>query len=110
MAYEPQVRGAEDVHVPEPRTRWTRRGFLSRTSLAAFGAFALAAGSPDAARAAKRQAKRPQPDPCRVGCEPISLTGCADCGHLYRCSGCGSSFHACIDGQPFKWLCLRRKC
>jgi hypothetical protein len=106
VATDPDVRGAETVREPEPHTRWTRRGFLGRTSLAAFGAFAAVAGSPDAARAAKR----PQPPPCRVRCEPISKTGCADCGYLYRCSGCGSAFHACIDGEPFRWLCLRRRC
>lgn len=103
---DPIVRGAEDPRSDEPSARWTRRGFIGRTSLAAFGAFALISGAPDAAHAAKR----PDPPPCRVRCEPISRTGCSDCGHLYRCSGCGSSFHACIDGEAFQWLCLRRKC
>ncbi|MEA2550746.1 MAG: hypothetical protein QOE25_515 [Actinomycetota bacterium] len=106
MAREAEPIAAEGTREPEPRARWTRRGFLSRTSIAAFGAFAVVAGAPDAAKAARR----PQPPPCRVNCEPISKTGCGCGGHLYRCSGCHSQFHACIDGQPFAWVCLRRRC
>jgi hypothetical protein len=45
-----------------------------------------------------------------VRCEPISRTGCLCGGNLYRCSGCGDTFHACIDRDRFGWFCLRRSC
>ena len=94
---------------------FTRRGFFARASTAALAAFAAVAGAPDLARAdgpasATPSPERPQPSPCRVRCEPITRTGCACGGYLYRCTGCGTSFHACIDGKPFTWVCLRRSC
>lgn len=95
---------------------FTRRGFFARASTAALAAFAAVAGAPDLARAAgtadaaTSTTHRPQPPPCRVRCEPVSRTGCACGGHLYRCRGCGTSFHACIDGKPYTWVCLRRNC
>ncbi len=88
-----------------PQHVLTRRSFVTRASLAAFGAYAVIAGS-DASRAVAR----PVPDPCKVGCEPISRTGCACGGNLYRCEGCGRSYHACIEGRAYRGFCLRRKC
>jgi hypothetical protein len=51
-----------------------------------------------------------RPPACRVRCEPISKTGCLCGGNLYRCSGCGNTFHACIHRSRFGWFCLRRSC
>ena len=83
----------------------TRRGFFARASLGALAVFAAVAAVPEVARAG-----RPQPPPCRVRCHPISRTGCACGGSLYLCGGCGNSFHACLTGKPFTWICLRRSC
>lgn len=103
----------------EPLT-FSRRGFFVRASTAALATFAVVAGAPDLARAGPAggtaasdpgvASERPQPPPCRVRCEPVTKTGCACGGFLYRCRGCGTSFHACIDGKPFTWVCLRRTC
>lgn len=97
---------------------FSRRGFFARASTAALAAFAAVAGAPDLARAGSAATgaadavatDRPQPPPCRVRCEPVTKTGCACGGFLYRCKGCGTSFHACVDGRPFTWICLRRSC
>ena len=83
----------------------TRRGFLTRASAVALASVGAASGL--GRRHADAHVK---PKPCRVRCEPISRTGCACGGNLYRCSGCSVSFHACIAGQPFRWFCLRRAC
>jgi hypothetical protein len=88
-----------------PRIPLTRRGFLSRASAAAFASVGAAA-----AFGRRRADAHVKPAPCRVRCEPISKTGCACGGNLYRCSGCGTTYHACIDGQPFAWFCQRRSC
>jgi hypothetical protein len=92
---------AEDPNQPLPLSR---RGFLARASGGALAAFAVVAGAPGIARS------RPEPPPCAVRCRPISKTGCACGGHLYRCSGCHQAFHACVDGAPFELICLRRRC
>jgi hypothetical protein len=98
---------------------FSRRGFFARASTAALAAFSVVAGSPGLARAASpagtevgasASPDRPQPPPCKIRCEPVTKTGCACGGYLYRCRGCHSSFHACIDGRPFTWVCLRRTC
>ena len=83
----------------------TRRGFVTRATGLALTGVGLAAGL-----GRDRASAHVRPPACRVRCEPISRTGCACGGSLYRCSGCGSSFQACIDGQPFRWFCLRRAC
>jgi hypothetical protein len=83
----------------------TRRGFLSRAS-----ALALAGVGAAAAVGRRRADAHVKPRPCRVRCEPISKTGCACGGNLYRCSGCGTTYHACIDRHPFGWFCQRRSC
>jgi hypothetical protein len=103
---------------PTEALAFTRRGFFARASTAALAAFAVVAGAPDLARARATEGPpatpagsgRPQPPPCRVRCEPVTKTGCACGGYLYRCQGCSSTFHACIDGRPFTWVCLRRTC
>jgi len=82
---------------------FSRRGFLGRLSLGALAAFAITVGAPGVASSR-------EPPPCRIRCSPVSRTGCACGGHLYHCSGCGRNFHACIDGKPFTWICLRRSC
>ncbi len=84
----------------------TRRGFLSRTSAAALVGFAAVAG----VGGERRASAHVRPAPCRVRCEPISRTGCACGGNLYRCSGCGTRFHACVHRGRFGWFCLRRSC
>jgi hypothetical protein len=105
MADLPPVTIAEgspdDPERPHPVSR---RGFLGRASAGALTAFAFVAGAPGIARA------RPEPPPCAIRCRPISQTGCACGGHLYRCTGCRTAFHACVDGAPFEWICLRRHC
>ena len=83
----------------------TRRGFLNRAS-----AVALASVGAAAAFGRRRADAHVKPPPCRVRCEPISKTGCACGGNLYRCSGCGTTYHACIDRLPFAWFCQRRSC
>jgi hypothetical protein len=83
----------------------TRRGFLNRASAAALASVGAAA-----AFGRRRADAHVKPSPCRVRCEPISKTGCACGGHLYRCSGCGTTYHACIDGHRFAWFCQRRSC
>jgi hypothetical protein len=83
----------------------TRRSFFARASLGALALFATVVAVPQVARAG-----RPQPPPCRLQCRPVSRTGCACGGYLYRCSGCANTFHACIDGKPFSSICLRRTC
>ena len=99
------VRVAEGpAEEPDRPLTYSRRGLLERAALGALAAFAVVAGSPGIARA------RSEPPPCRVRCSPVSRTGCACGGHLYRCSGCRRSFHACIEGKPFTWICLRRHC
>ncbi len=97
---------------------FTRRRFFARASTAALAAFSVVAGAPDLARATTPSgatgsvgaSDRPQPPPCKVRCEPVSKTGCGCGGYLYRCRGCNTTFHACIDGRPFTWVCLRRTC
>lgn len=83
----------------------TRRGFLGRATAASFAAYVVIAGVAPAAGVA-----RPGPNPCRVRCEPISKTGCACGGNLYRCTGCGKGYHACVEGRPYRGFCLRRSC
>jgi hypothetical protein len=83
----------------------SRRGFLGRAAAASFAAYGVIAGAGGSEAFA-----RPGPKPCRVGCEPISKTGCACGGNLYRCSGCGRNFHACVEGRPYRGFCLRRSC
>jgi len=83
----------------------TRRGFLNRASAAALAGVGAAA-----AFGRRRADAHVKPTPCRVRCEPISKTGCACGGNLYRCSGCGTTFDACIDRHPFGWFCQRRSC
>jgi hypothetical protein len=87
------------------RTPLTRRGFITRTAGAALAGFSMVAGA-----GGGRASAHVKPPPCRVRCEPISKGGCACGGHFYRCSGCGSSFHACIERDRFGWFCLRREC
>jgi hypothetical protein len=87
-------------HGPTPSSR---RSFLGRATMGALAAFAVVAGVPGIARA------RPEPPPCAIRCRPVSETGCACGGHLYRCTGCHQAFHACVDA-PFEWICLRRHC
>jgi hypothetical protein len=99
------VRVAAGPAEPDHPLAVTRRGFFARVSLGALAVFATVVAAPDVARAG-----RPQPPPCRMRCQPISRTGCACGGFLYRCSGCATSFHACITGKPFRWICLRRSC
>lgn len=91
-----------------PPVTVTRRGFFARATMGALAVFAVAARTPGVASA--EPGGRPQPPPCRVRCEPVSRTGCACGGHLYRCAGCGGSFHACVRGRAFTWICLRRSC
>lgn len=83
----------------------TRRGFLGRTAAAALAGFTAVAGT-----GGRRAEAHVSPPPCRVRCEPISRTGCSCGGNLYRCSGCGSTFHACVERNRFGWFCLRRDC
>ena len=83
----------------------TRRGFVGRASGLALAGMGLAAGL-----GRDRATAHVKPPPCRVRCEPISRTGCLCGGNLYRCSGCGDTFHACIDRDRFGWFCLRREC
>ena len=83
----------------------TRRGFVTRASGVALTGLGLAAGlGREGASAHVR------PPACRVRCEPISKTGCVCGGNLYRCAGCGKTFHACIHRPRFGWFCLRRSC
>jgi hypothetical protein len=83
----------------------TRRGFVTRASGLALAGLGLAAGL------GRREASaHVQPPPCRVRCEPISKTGCLCGGNLYRCRGCGNTFHACVNRDHFGWFCLRRTC
>ena len=83
----------------------TRRGFLARASGVALAGAGLAAGV-----GRGRASAHEKPPPCRVRCEPISRSGCVCGGHLYRCTGCSSTFHACIPRGDFRWFCLRRSC
>ena len=83
----------------------SRRGFLGRAAMASFAAYTAIAGV-----ASSEALARPGPKPCRVGCRPVSKTGCACGGNLYRCTGCGRNFHACVDGRPYQGFCLRRSC
>jgi hypothetical protein len=83
----------------------TRRGFVSRATGIALTGVGLAAGL-----GRDRASAHVQPPPCKVQCEPISKTGCLCGGNLYRCSGCGHRFHACIGRDRFGWFCLRRSC
>jgi hypothetical protein len=83
----------------------TRRGFVTRASGLALTGLGLAAGL-----GRGRASAHVRPTPCRVRCEPISKTGCLCGGNLYRCSGCGGTFHACIRRSRFGWFCLRRSC
>lgn len=92
---------------PTPGTV-SRRGFFARASMGALAAFAVVARTPGVAAAAP--GGRPNPPPCRVRCAPVSRTGCACGGHLYRCKGCANTFHACVRGRAFTWICLRRSC
>ena len=101
----PEVRVAMGPVEAERPFEVTRRSFFTRVSLGALAAFATVVAAPDIARAG-----RPQPPPCRMRCRPITRTGCACGGFLYLCSGCATSFHACIDGKPFTSICLRRSC
>lgn len=87
------------------RGRLSRRSFLGRASMASLAAFAALSGATRTAAFAQTE-----PPPCRVGCLPISRTGCGCGGNLYRCEGCGRAFHACIDRSPFYGFCLRRRC
>ena len=88
--------------MPEPITR---RGFVTRASGLALTGLGLAAGL-----GRDRATAHVRPAPCRVRCEPISKTGCLCGGNLYRCSGFGNKFHACIHHSRFGWFCLRRSC
>jgi hypothetical protein len=90
---------------PDHRAPVSRRSFLGRVALGAFAIYGAVVGAGSSAALA-----RPGPRPCRVGCEPISKTGCACGGNLYRCTGCGTSFHACVEGRAFNGFCLRRSC
>jgi hypothetical protein len=99
------VRVAAGPAEPDQALEVTRRGFFARASMGALAVFATVVAAQDVARAG-----RPQPPPCRMRCRPVSRTGCACGGFLYRCSGCATSFHACIAGKPFTWVCLRRSC
>jgi hypothetical protein len=92
--------------MPEERVPVTRRGFLTRAGGVALASVAVVAGA-GARQPAEGHVK---PPPCKVRCEPISKTGCACGGNLYRCSGCGNTFHACIQRDRFGWFCLRRRC
>jgi hypothetical protein len=83
----------------------TRRGFVSRASGLALTGLGLAAGL-----GREQASAHVKPPSCRVRCEPISRTGCLCGGNLYRCQGCGNTFHACIKRGRFGWFCLRRAC
>jgi hypothetical protein len=82
----------------------SRRGFLGRASGVALATFATIARAPGLARA------RPEPPPCGIRCRPVSATGCACGGSLFRCSGCHRAFHACVERLPLAPFCLRRRC
>jgi len=82
----------------------SRRGFLGRAAGVALAAFATIAGAPGLARA------RPEPAPCAIRCRPVSATGCACGGSLFRCHGCHRAFHACVERVPLEPFCLRRRC
>ncbi|MGZ4150496.1 MAG: twin-arginine translocation signal domain-containing protein [Actinomycetota bacterium] len=83
----------------------TRRSFLTRASGVALTGLALVAGV-----GRERASAHVSPPPCRVRCEPISKTGCACGGNLYRCSGCGNTVHVCATRDRFAPFCLRRVC
>jgi hypothetical protein len=102
---EGRLRVAEGPDEPDGPSEVNRRGFMARASLGALAVVGAIVAAPGVARAG-----RPQPPPCRVRCAPVTRTGCACGGYLYRCSGCARSFHACIDGTPFRPICLRRHC
>ena len=66
----------------------SRRGFLGRAATASFAAYAAIAGV-----ASSRALARPGPKPCRVGCRPVSKTGCA----------CGGSSTPPMPTPPERW-------
>jgi hypothetical protein len=89
----------------QPREHVSRRSFLTRVSMGALATYAALSGASTA-----WADPQSEPPPCRVSCLPVSKTGCGCGGNLYRCQGCGDSFHACIERTPFYGFCLRRRC
>jgi len=97
-----------------------RRGLLRRAADTLVRGFAGVAGVPEAAEhlgaATPASAGVAAADPGRIircngiWCHMVSCTGCACGGHLFRCTGCGRDYVACIEGRGCWSFCLRRSC
>jgi len=104
-----------------PSGAFGRRGLLRQAAEAVLRVFSEVAGVPEAAGHLSDSIGRSDTapvdaDPMRlvrcegIWCHMISCTGCACGGHLFRCSGCGRNYVACIPDRGCWSFCLRKAC
>jgi len=111
--------------LPPPSEPFGRRGLLRQAADAVLRIFSQAAGVPEAAEhlhAAIAPSTPPpaappvEAEPMRlvrcegIWCHMVSCTGCACGGHLFRCTGCGRDYVACIPDRGCWSFCFQKAC
>jgi hypothetical protein len=108
--------------LPPPSEAFGRRGLLRQAADAVLRIFSEAAGVPEAAEHLSAAIGPPDPPPGReaeplklvrcggIWCHMISCTGCVCGGHLFRCTGCGRNYVACIPDRGCWSFCLQKAC
>jgi len=110
------------TRLPPPSEAFGRRGLLRQAAELVLRIFSQAAGVPEAAEHLSAAIAPPEPAPpveaepmrlvrCQgIWCHMITCTGCACGGHLFRCTGCGRNYVACIPDRGCWSFCLQKAC